>query len=411
MHGAERTFENVIRPIFQLIRFFLTEHESYVHIFRSMPVDVFPGIMSAYCRLFELAISEMERRYVAGGERGLDLAHSEGVAVLDPARRVYLHRTRAPPTEDGAPAAGHPRQPPGWGVALHRPSPAGPLPSWGGECGYRYEPPRHHYGDRIVSHRETEIWFSQLGRDAFRSHAAVVSCGVGCRGDAGGIPTTSGQKEACKVAITAWEAAPDAFTSKALQRLTEGLTPGGPRVVMAPSRMRPRHDFTAELVRVVVTEKGRAAFAPAHATWPDHLQAALTSSGGLKPNEWASVLARGLLVAGVEWAPDAVRGRLTSTNIVSLRGREGTYAVATGPPGSLRRAAQEAEIKHEKALNDRALRQTRRAINFSDSFPFTNVPSLITNGFLQAKAIFSGKGDARVLDNNLCGHNDIIHYP
>ncbi|KAK1841571.1 hypothetical protein CCHR01_15805 [Colletotrichum chrysophilum] len=103
---------------------------------------------------------------------------------------------------------------------------------------------------------------------------------------------------------------------------------------MALSRTRPRHDFTAELVHVVVTEKG----------------------GGLKPNEWASVLARGLLVAGVEWAPDAVRGCLTSTNIVSLRGREGMYAMATGPPGSLRRAAQEAEIKHEKALNDQALR-------------------------------------------------------
>ncbi|KAK1841572.1 hypothetical protein CCHR01_15806 [Colletotrichum chrysophilum] len=83
MRSTKRTFENVIRPIFQLIRFFLTEHESYVHIFRSILVDVFLSIMSTYYRLFKLAISEMERRYVAGGERGLDLAYSEGVAVLD----------------------------------------------------------------------------------------------------------------------------------------------------------------------------------------------------------------------------------------------------------------------------------------------------------------------------------------
>ncbi|KAK1837395.1 hypothetical protein CCHR01_19984 [Colletotrichum chrysophilum] len=105
-----------------------------------------------------------------------------------------------------------------------------------------------------------------------------------------------------------------------------------------------------------------------------------------------------LYAAGVEWAPDAVKGRLTSTTIVCLHGRC-IRAVVTGPPGSLRRAAQEAQIRHENALYDRALRQKRRAISFGDSFPFTDVPGLITDGFLQAKATFSSKGDTRVLDH------------
>ncbi|KAJ0348239.1 hypothetical protein COL154_013776 [Colletotrichum chrysophilum] len=368
MDSVERTFENVIRPIFQLMRFFLTEHESYVHIFRSIPVEIFPRIMSAYCRLFELAISEMDRRYVIGGERGLDLAHSEAVAVLDrlggyifTGHERHLPKTVLRPlgTIDSLLAGAWPYIDP----AVLDLGPAGvatcfmDTSRWprstktGRLILLHISELQHHYGDRIASHRETEIWFSQLGRDAFKSHAAVTE-----------------------------------YATELLREMT-----------------RTRHDFATELLRVVSTEKGRAASAPVNATWPDHLQAAMTSSNqasnGLKPDEWVSVLAGRLLAAGVEWVPDAVRGRLTSTTVVSLRGREVAHAVVTGPPGSLRRAAQEAQIKHEKAAHDRALRQTRRTISFGCGFPFTDVPSLITDGFLKAKAIFSNKGDLRVLDH------------
>ncbi|KAK1994150.1 hypothetical protein LX36DRAFT_219510 [Colletotrichum falcatum] len=61
MVARQRTFETVIRPVFQMMRFFLVEHESYVHIFRSLPVGMFPGVLCAYTRLFELALAEMER--------------------------------------------------------------------------------------------------------------------------------------------------------------------------------------------------------------------------------------------------------------------------------------------------------------------------------------------------------------
>ncbi|CCF35032.1 hypothetical protein CH063_06894 [Colletotrichum higginsianum] len=36
MVARQRTFETVIRPVFQMMRFFLVEHDSYVHIFRSL---------------------------------------------------------------------------------------------------------------------------------------------------------------------------------------------------------------------------------------------------------------------------------------------------------------------------------------------------------------------------------------
>ncbi|KAL3290702.1 hypothetical protein RB213_004884 [Colletotrichum asianum] len=83
MTGAERTFKTVIRPIFQIMRFFLVEHESFVHIFCLLPLEIFPRIMCAYLRLFELVLDEMERQFVLGGEQGLDLARLEAVAVVN----------------------------------------------------------------------------------------------------------------------------------------------------------------------------------------------------------------------------------------------------------------------------------------------------------------------------------------
>ncbi|KAF4473979.1 hypothetical protein CGGC5_v017266 [Colletotrichum fructicola Nara gc5] len=262
MCRAERTFAAVIRPIFQLIRFFCAEHESYIRLFRSIPPQVFPRT-----KLF--IASQLRRRLQEAAE----------------------------------PAS---------------------------------------------------------------------------------TPITSAQIAACKSAITAWEATPEAFTSKALQELTQALTPGGSRLMMAESKTRTRRDYAAELVRAITTGKGRAAVAPVHSTWPDRLQVAI-ASGGLSNDEWVTML-------------DKPTGRLTSTTIVCLHGRC-MRTVVTGPPGSLRRAAQEAQIRHENALHNQALRRKRRAIHFGDSFPFTNVPSLITDGFLKAKATFSNKGDLRVLDH------------
>ncbi|KAL3290671.1 hypothetical protein RB213_009689 [Colletotrichum asianum] len=83
MTGAERTFKTIIRPIFQIIRFFLIEHKSFVHIFHSLPLKIFPRIICAYSQLFKLILNEIERQFVLGGEQGLDLARSEAVAIIN----------------------------------------------------------------------------------------------------------------------------------------------------------------------------------------------------------------------------------------------------------------------------------------------------------------------------------------
>ncbi|KAF5120471.1 hypothetical protein E5D57_013504 [Metarhizium anisopliae] len=80
---AERSFRTVIRPIFQLMRFFLQEKQYYSPILKRFPPEVFPGILVAFSTVFELAIEEMEQRFRDQGCKGLGLALSEGTAAID----------------------------------------------------------------------------------------------------------------------------------------------------------------------------------------------------------------------------------------------------------------------------------------------------------------------------------------
>ncbi|KAL3290699.1 hypothetical protein RB213_004881 [Colletotrichum asianum] len=174
--------------------------------------------------------------------------------------------------------------------------------------------------------------------------------------------------------MAAWEAAPDAFTWKALQQLCRGLRLGGERVAIAVSKQRTRHDFVAELLRVI--------------------------SNGIDVEIWVAVVMGCFLAAGIEWVPDSVRGRLTSRSVVRLGGQATVQPAPFSPPGSLRRAAREAEIKHERTVKDRVQRQEcQPQIDFGCPLPFTNIPSLILASFNQTKATFLGKGDAKVLDH------------
>jgi hypothetical protein len=59
MVPEERTFQAVINPLFQWVRFFLVEPEAYTHLFHSFPLTIFPGILTAFAWLFELALDGM----------------------------------------------------------------------------------------------------------------------------------------------------------------------------------------------------------------------------------------------------------------------------------------------------------------------------------------------------------------
>ena len=78
-----RSFSTVLRPIFQLMRFFLEEPQCYTHLFRSFRPLVFPGVLASFAALFAQAIDNIYTRFEAAGSTGLHVALAEGVSALD----------------------------------------------------------------------------------------------------------------------------------------------------------------------------------------------------------------------------------------------------------------------------------------------------------------------------------------
>jgi hypothetical protein len=78
-----RNLRTVLRPIFQLMRFYLQETEHYTQLLRRFRPTVFPQILRSFARVFELATEEMVRRFHTLGSKVLGAALAEGVAVLD----------------------------------------------------------------------------------------------------------------------------------------------------------------------------------------------------------------------------------------------------------------------------------------------------------------------------------------
>jgi hypothetical protein len=170
--SEQRHFGTILRPIFQLMRFYLQEARHYTHVLRSFPPSIFPKILGAFARIFELATDEMQRQFQAQGSKGLGLALSEGVAALDRLGHYCstglakpllpsvgtidggwpylapqmldlrhggsLDKTHWPRTENGRPMLMH--------VA---------------SLGF-------HYGPDVAADRHSQLWFKELGVDAIR---------------------------------------------------------------------------------------------------------------------------------------------------------------------------------------------------------------------------------------------------
>ena len=184
----ERRFSVVFQPIFQIARFFLVDTHNYVPIFRSFPPEVFPGILTAYGRLFQQAISAVETIFTKGGEQGLGLAYSEAVGALDriggfcftgDQRLLMGSVLKELGTMAGLRRGGFPYIDP----ALLAFSPAA---TQGREASINLDKwPRrkqdgkpilmhitalaYHYGEASAANRQNELWFTQLGDAAFKS--------------------------------------------------------------------------------------------------------------------------------------------------------------------------------------------------------------------------------------------------
>ncbi|KAG6104263.1 hypothetical protein E4U13_000155, partial [Claviceps humidiphila] len=312
-----RTFRVVMRPMIQIMRFFLCERAAFTSIFWSMPMDIFPGIMCAYSRLFELALDGMRKRFDSTGQVGLNLANSEAVAVLDrlggyvftgsdrhlpervlrPLGTVESIRCNAWPFID-------PKK-------LNMVRGTIDMQTWptSSETGrpmlLHVDELRYHYGAVVADSRESELWLAQLGDDGIRNSsqmsAFVAELVKGRwvpetrhflaqqvrkrlnRSTPGGAHLSSDDILAGAKAIAAWEEESYPFRTEALERLKKGLEPSAARVRIDGTVLRTRHDHAHHLIQSV-----RAGKAGVHAcqasTWPKTLQKIMV--------EWCDVQAR-----------------------------------------------------------------------------------------------------------------------
>lgn len=166
-----------------------------------------------------------------------------------------------------------------------------------------------------------------------------------------------------------------------------------------------RRDFSRELFDCCLgrnTSPPSTAFASTHATWFAILRTILnettTANPGLMTEErWVEALSAAMLSNRIECVPGTYQTRLSHRRVVRLVGYTPPAVALAAPPGSLKRAALEA--------NDRAKRpKLRRRIHFGCAIPFTQVPRLVEDGFRSQTKQFK-KGDRRILEHYQVAHN------
>lgn len=438
--GKQRTFTAIFRPIFQLMRFFLLQQGSFVHIFRSLSPAVFPRIFSAYCRLFELAYDEMDRRFVRGHEFGLDLANSEGTAFLDRMggycftgfdrhlpKIILRHLGTIESLKHGASPYLDPKF---LDFGVNGNQTVINLHQWprnkknNRPIFLHISELRFHYGPRIASNRESNIWFSLFGGNVFSTPFRVEKflkelieevwipetrtfysmllrrrLTTGHK-DAGRI-FSLGKTEQCQVAIREWDASQDPFSLAQLQLLFEGMDRRAPKTTS-----RTPHDFVASIFASTESTKDWKEIASKNASWyPTFQHAFLRAPKKAGPNtvargEWGPIMTSCFLASGVEWVPGAVKGRLTAAVAIKLQGTANAAPKLAGRPGSLLRVAEEARRRNEIKMEFLASQQRRKIglIDFDCAIPFVKVPDLICQGYAQAKHIFADKGDQKVME-------------
>ena len=108
---------------------------------------------------------------------------------------------------------------------------------------------------------------------------------------------------------------------------------------------------------------------------------------------WVAALSSAMHSNGIEYVPGTYQSRITCRKMVRLVGQAHSSQALTARPGSLKRAAIEAECRAESAVKRRKM-----AIDFGCPVPFTKIPEMIEEGFRLIGQNFK-RGDQKVLEH------------
>ncbi|KAG6286477.1 hypothetical protein E4U45_008439 [Claviceps purpurea] len=435
-----RNFFTVLRPIFQYMRFFLSERDQYLTILRAFPLSLFPGILCGFARLFELSLEEMENRYRASGNNGLDLALCESIAWLDRLGNYCF--------------TGNP-------IVLPR-TVLGPLQTMESlKCGWPYVSPNmldfrtktgsmnlmqwpksgvkqkrlilmhvaaltYHYGPQVAADRQSQIWFGQVGCKGIRDVSAALEfledvfeemwipqmvafmvlqlrrqLNSGVQGGMTLAERSHEAKEASTL-LKSWEADKEPFSIEQHDKLFKN----SPSRVLGNVRRKTTsaHDFARDLYHSCrgASKVDGQGFTTKCSTWHAIIRNAirLTKKEDVSGDDWIDGLEYAISSAGIEWVPGKYQGRLTCKEVLELVAPEApkNRKVLTAPRESIKRMAMEAEDQWSR--EDQQSRDPRRQIiHFGCAYPFTAIPKLILDGFAAHQKYHNKKGNPRAANH------------
>ena len=168
-----------------------------------------------------------------------------------------------------------------------------------------------------------------------------------------------------------------------------------PSSTVVSDTTKSRQDFADELYQKCMQNDGpgRHALSSLHSTWFAVLHAifSFTDIGRVTKEHWLDGLAAALAANQIECMPGSYCSRITYRRVVRLVGHIAPIRAIAARPGSLKRAAIEAESRAGQP-------RKRQAIDLGCEIPFTCIPTIVDDGFRAQEKIFA-KGNQKILEH------------
>jgi hypothetical protein len=131
-----------------------------------------------------------------------------------------------------------------------------------------------------------------------------------------------------------------------------------------------------------------------NATWFSVLQAAVqhTRVKAMSQDHWISAITIAMLACQIECLPGSYQSRLSYRRVTQLVGSAPSVSAMAARPGSLKRAAIEAEHRAKRP----SLRKS--VVDFNCTTPFDVIPQLVEDGFQQQEKVFK-TGNQGILEH------------
>ena len=419
-----RTFTTILYPILQLMRFYLQEPHQYRQILHTFSPNVYPAVLRGFSSVFDKAVVGLQEKSKLLKPNTDNVAIAEAAAAFDRlgsylftgSARVVGHRVfKHLGTVDSLRYCGWPYIDPGiLNVDEERASinkSRWPRRQDGQPALLHPSILEFHYGKHVGATRQSNVWLrdfrgidvagrhnvSNLAVDIFQEMWLPQSVEFITRAVERTLRKRLGTLDGSasneiRQRLDTWTSAERPFSWSAYSQLMPILS-GNADGDDWPAKSR--RDVARQLYLAAKenSDKARRRWATLEGSWLAVLASAISTSdqNAATEGQWIGAISSAMLECGIEAMPGSSRGKLSSTVAIRLVGIAPSRALLATRPGTLKRAAVEA---NESAKRPRL----RQRINLQCEIPFVRIPPRIDEALRVQDQLFEG-GDSRVREH------------